>query len=75
MTSRQETNRQAILQLWNQSIRNAREIHNRTSISLTTVYDNLTKLRQSGTNQRIEGSGQPKKIDANASRALAQFVC
>jgi len=74
MTSRQETNRQAILQLWNRGIRNAREIHNRTSISLTTVYDNLTKLRQSRTNQRIEGSGRPKKIDANASRALTQFV-
>jgi len=74
MTSRQETNRQAILQLWNRGIQNAREIHNRTGISLTTVYDNLTKLQQSGTIQRIEGSGRPKKIDANASRALAQFV-
>ena len=75
MTSRQETNRQAILQLWNRGIQNAREIYNRTGISLTTVYDNLTKLQQSGTIQRIEGSGRPKKIDANASRALAQFVC
>ena len=74
MTSRQETNCQAILQLWNRDIQNARKIHQRTGISLTTVYDNLTKLRQSRTNQRAEGSGQPKKIDANASRALAQFV-
>ena len=75
MTSRQETNHQAILQLWNRGIRNAREIHNRTGISLTTVYDNLTKLRQSEMNQRIKGSGQPKKINTNALRALAQFVC
>jgi len=75
MTSRQETNCQAILQLWNRGIRNAREIHNRISIFLTTVYDNLTKLRQSGTNQHIEGNGQSKKIDANTSRALVQFVC
>ena len=61
MTSRQETNRQAILQLWNRGIRNAREIHNRTGISLTTVYDNLTKLRQSETNQHIERSGGQKR--------------
>ena len=75
MISRQETNHQAILQLWNRGIRNAREIHNRTGISLTTVYDNLTKLRQFRTNQRIEGSSRLKKIDANVSKALAQFVC
>ncbi|CAI2191130.1 5162_t:CDS:2, partial [Funneliformis geosporum] len=36
MTSKQKTNRQVILQLWNQNIRNVREIYNRTGISLTT---------------------------------------
>ena len=56
MTSRQETNHQAILQLWNQGIQKAREIHQCTGISLTTVYDNLTKLRESGMIQRVEGS-------------------
>jgi len=75
MTSRQETNRQTILQFWNRGIQNAREIHIQTGIALTTVYDNLTKLRESGSIQRIEGSGRPKKITADASRALAQFIC
>ena len=74
MTSRQETNRQTILQFWNRGIQNAREIHIQTGIALTTVYDNLTKLRESGSIQRIEGSGRPKKITADASRALAQFI-
>jgi transposase len=74
MTSRQETNRQTILQFWNRGIRNAREIHMQTGIALTTVYDNLTKLREAGTIQRIEGSGRPRKITADASRALAQFI-
>ena len=46
-----------------------------TGIALTTVYDNLTKLREAGTIQRIEGSGCPRKITADASRALAQFIC
>ncbi|CAI2177689.1 13719_t:CDS:1, partial [Funneliformis geosporum] len=73
MTSRQETNRQAILQLWNQSIQKTRKIHQCTGISLTTVYNNLTKLCESGTIQHVKGSGRPKKIMANASRALAQF--
>jgi len=74
MTSRQETNRQTILQFWNRGIQNAREIHIQTGIALTTVYDNLTKLRESGSIQRIEGSGRPRKITADASRALAQFI-
>src|SRR6185312_3765691 len=74
MTTRLETNRQAIQQLWDQGIRDAKEIQKRTGISISTVYDNIRKLKQSGTVQRIEGSGHPRKIEANASRALAQYV-
>ena len=74
MTSRQERNCQAIQQLWDQGIRNAAEIQKRTGISSSTVYDNIKKLKQSGTIQHIEGSGCPRKIEANASRALAQYI-
>jgi transposase len=74
MTSRQETNRQAIQQLWNQGIQDANEIQNRTNIPLSTIYDNLKKLKQSGTVQRTKGSGRPKKITASASRALGQYI-
>jgi transposase len=70
----QETNRQAILQLWNQGVRNAMEIHRRTNISLSTVYDNLKKLKNTGSIQHADGSGRPRKITANASRALAQYI-
>ena len=74
MITEHEVNRQAIQQLWNQGIWNAMEIHNRTNIPLSTIYDNLKKLKNSGTIQRIEGSGRPKKITANASRALGQYI-
>ena len=74
MTSRQERNRQAIQQLWDQDIQNAAEIQKRTGISSSTVYDNINKLKQSGTIQHIKGSSRPRKIEANASRALAQYI-
>jgi len=57
MITEHEVNRQAIQQLWNQGIRDGMEIHNRTNIPLSTIYDNLKKLKNSGTVQRIEGSG------------------
>src|SRR5437016_5247256 len=50
------------------------EIQKRTGISSSTVYDNINKLKQSGTIQHIKGSGRPRKIEANASRALAQYI-
>ncbi|GBB94439.1 hypothetical protein RclHR1_23570001 [Rhizophagus clarus] len=74
MITEHEANRQAIQQLWNQGIQDAMEIHNRTNIPLSTIYDNPKKLKNSGTVQRIEGSGRPKKITANASRALGQYI-
>ena len=42
-TSKQETQRQCILHLWNQGIRNGQEIHRRTNIPLSTIYDNIKK--------------------------------
>lgn len=74
MITEHKVNRQAIQQLWNQGIQDAMEIHNRTNIPLYTIYDNLKKLKNSGTIQHIEESGRPKKITANASRALGQYI-
>ena len=45
-TSRQETQRQAILHLWNNGVCKVNEINNRTNIPLSTIYDNIKKLRQ-----------------------------
>ena len=73
-TSKQETQRQTLLHLWNEGVRDAKEIHRRTNIPLSTIYDNPKKLKNSGTTQRTHGSGWPKKITANASRALGQYI-
>jgi transposase len=74
MTSKQETNRQFILQLWNQDIRNAKEIHSITNISLSTIYDNIDRLKKTSTNKHAGSEGRPKKITARASRALGQHI-
>lgn len=55
-------------------IRDAKEIHARTIIPLTTIYDNIRKLKKTGTIKHAGGNGRPKKITARASRALGQFV-
>ena len=41
---------------------------------MTTIYDNLKKLKKFGMVQRTEESGRPRKILANQSRALAQYI-
>lgn len=46
MTKKQQ--REAILCLWNKGVRNASEIHRRTSIGLSTIYYNLKKLEKKG---------------------------
>jgi transposase len=74
LTSRQEQQRQSILHLWNTGIRKAKEIHARTNIPLTTIYDNIRKLKKTGTVDHARGNGRPKKITAKASRALGQYV-
>ena len=55
-TSKQETQHQTLLHLWNEGVRDAKEIHRRTNIPLSTIYDNLKKLKNSGTTQRARGS-------------------
>jgi len=59
--SKQEIQRQALLQLWNNGIRNAKEIHARTDIPLTTIYDNI----ENWDSKTCRGA---RKISAHASR-------
>jgi transposase len=72
--SKQERQREVLLHLWNEGLRNGKELHERTNIPLSTIYDNIKKLKKSGTTQRASGSGRPRKITGDASRALGQFV-
>ena len=60
--SKEETQRQTILQLWNNGIRNAKQIHTQTSIPLSTVYGNIKKLKNIGTTQHAKGAERTKKL-------------
>ena len=60
--SKQETQRQTILHLWNEGICNGHEIHTHTNIPLSTIYDNIKKLKKTGTVEHKGGNGRPKKL-------------
>jgi transposase len=72
--SKQEDQRQMILQFWKQGTRNASEIHSLTKIPLKTIYRNLKKLDKTGDIKHKGGNGCHKKITADASRAIGQYV-
>lgn len=74
MASKQELQRKTILHLWNEGVRDAKEIHKRTNIPPSTIYNNLKKLKKLGTIRHAGGNGRPRKITANASKALGQYV-
>src|SRR4051794_32067877 len=47
------------------------EIHRRTNIPLSTIYDNIKKK---GTVDHARGNGRPKKITGNASKMIGQSI-
>jgi transposase len=73
-TSKQERQRQTVLQLWNEGICNGAEIHRITKIPLSTVYDNIKKLNNTNTVSRKKGSGRPRKITGKFSKSLGQSI-
>ena len=73
-SSKQESQRQTILQFWNQGIRNAAKIHSMTKIPLKTIYRILKKIEDTGDIKRKSGSGCIKKITPKASRAIGQYI-
>ena len=61
-TSKQETQRQTILQLWNKGIHNGQEIYRCTNIPLSTIYDNIKKFKKNRTVDHARGNGGPKRL-------------
>ncbi|CAF4530673.1 unnamed protein product, partial [Rotaria magnacalcarata] len=55
-------------------VRSARKIHRDTKIPLSTISNQLKKLRTQGSLQRRQGNGRKRKIDAKCARALGQFI-
>ena len=73
-SSKQETQRQAILHFWRQGIRNAIEIQSLTKIPISTICRNLKKIQDTGDIKHKGGNGRIKKITTNASRAIGQYI-
>lgn len=69
-----KTSNETLLDLWNNGIRNAKELHKLTNIPLSTIYDNIKKIKKNGNVKHAGGNGRPRKITGNASRALGQFI-
>ncbi|CAG8825997.1 25571_t:CDS:1, partial [Dentiscutata erythropus] len=65
---------ETIKHLWDIGIRNASEIKQRTNIPTSTIYYNIVKLKKTGSIAHKKRQGRPKKITAESSRAIAQFV-
>ncbi len=74
VASKQESQRQMILHFWKQGIRTAAEIHSLTKFPLKTIYRNLKKIEETGDVKHKGGSGRIKKITADASRAIGQYI-
>jgi transposase len=74
MISKQERQRQTILQLWNEGICKGTEIHRITKIPLSTIYDNIKKINNVKTVSRKKGSGRPRKITGKFSKSLGQSI-
>ena len=75
LPSKKNTQRQAILHLWNNGITSAYEIYSKTGINMLTIYYNLKKLNSKGNNSRKFDSNRFKKIITHESKAIDQYLC
>ena len=72
--SKQENQRQLILQLWRQGTCKVAKIHSITNILLKTIYWNLKKIGETGDVKHKGFSDRVKKITPHGSRAIGQYV-
>src|ERR1051326_7641766 len=72
--SKQETQRQTILQFWRQGIRTAAKIHSLTKIPLRTIYGNLKKIKKTGDVKHRGGNGCISKITQKAACEIGQYI-
>ncbi len=72
--STKKPHNEVLLHLWNNGIHNAKELHKLTDIPLPTIYRKIKKIKKNGSLKHAGGNGRPKKINANSSRALCQYI-
>src|SRR5262245_46270372 len=69
-----EAQRQTIRHYWFNGVTTAKEIHEKTSISIRTIQYNFKKLRETGTVEHKKGNGRHTKVTQTISRAVRQHV-
>jgi transposase len=72
--SQKQRQREVILHYWNQGIRVARVIQQKTGIGLSTIYYNLKKLKETGSVAQKKGQGRPKKITGSDASTIGQCI-
>ena len=55
--TKKELQCKTLLYLWSEGVHNARELHACTNIPLSTVYDNIKKLKKTGTTKHAVAGG------------------
>ena len=60
--SKKKLQRKTLLYLWSEGVHNARELHACTSIPLSTIYDNIKKLKKTGTTKHAGGNDQHSRL-------------
>jgi len=72
--TRKRSQRETLLYYWNEGIRNVQELYAKTNIPIRTIRDNVKKLKKKGTIAHARNNGRPKKITADISRMLCQYI-
>ncbi len=72
--SKQQKSRERLQVLFEAGIVEAKKLHQKTKISLSTIYDVLAKLKRGEGIERSPGSGRPLKLQPNDLRRITQFA-
>src|SRR3954468_2678598 len=74
MVKKNKSQRKTIQYLWNKGIRDAKELHKRTSIALSTIYDNISQLKKMGSTKCTHNNRHPQKMTSKGLKALKRFI-
>jgi transposase len=66
--------RTAVTSLWNAGVRDAKTLHELTSVPLSTIYDYLKKLKMGYSLDPLPRSGRPRKFTPKKRRHLGQLI-
>jgi len=66
--------RELILSFWKKGVRTAKKIHTATNIPLTTIYNNLRKLKKTSKVTKSKGAGRPRVISNQLSQKIRRYI-